>query len=132
MKSMTIGQIARQAGVGVETIRFYERIGLIEDPPRRESGYRQYSPEEVARIQFIKRAKELGFSLKEIKELLFLRVDPETTCADVKKRAEAKIADIEGKIADLQRIKQALVKITDACSGEGPISQCPILEALGS
>lgn len=127
---MTIGQVAREAGVGVETIRFYERVGLLEEPPRRQSGYRQYSPDAVKRIRFIKRAKELGFSLKEIKELLYLRVDTSTSCGAVKRRAEAKISDIERKVQDLQRMKRALVKLAAACSGRGPISECPILDAL--
>jgi MerR family mercuric resistance operon transcriptional regulator len=130
VKPLTIGQVARQAGVGVETVRFYERQGLLHEPPRRESGYRQYPEDVVARLRFIKRAKELGFSLKEIKELLALRVDPETTCREVKAQAEAKIADIEGKIQTLQRMKKALKKLTAACSGRGPTSECPILEAL--
>jgi MerR family mercuric resistance operon transcriptional regulator len=130
MKPLTTGQVARYAGVGIETVRFYERQGLLEEPTRRESGYRQYREDVVARLRFIKRAKELGFSLKEIKELLALRVDPDTTCAEVKSRAEAKIADIEEKIQALWRIKKALVKLTKACSGRGPTSECPILDAL--
>lgn len=127
---MTIGQLAKKAQVNVETVRYYERRGLIPEPPRRESGYRQYSQDVVARIQFIKRAKELGFSLKEILELLSLRVDPDTPCADVKRRAEVKLADIEEKIRALQRMKKALTKLAASCSGRGPISECPILEAL--
>src|SRR6516225_5956868 len=130
MKPLTIGQVARSAGVGVETVRFYERQGLLEEPARRESGYRQYPEDVVARLRFIKRAKELGFSLKEIKELLALRVDPTTTCREVKERAEAKITDIEGKIASLLRMKKALVKLTATCRGKGPTSECPILDAL--
>jgi MerR family mercuric resistance operon transcriptional regulator len=130
MEPLTIGKVARLAGVGVETIRFYEREGLIEEPPRRASGYRQYPEETVARIRFIKRAKELGFSLKEIKELLELRIDPETTCEDIRRRASAKISDIKEKIATLQKMKAALEKLTAACRGRGPISECPILEAL--
>lgn len=130
MPAMTIGQVARQAGVGVETVRFYERTGLLSVPPRRASGYRQYAQDAVARIQFIKRAKELGFSLKEITELLSLRVDPETTCGEVKQRAEAKIADIDTKLRDLRRMKAALVQLAATCSGQGPTSQCPILDAL--
>jgi len=127
---MTIGQVARQAGVGVETIRFYEREGIIDEPPRRDSGYRQYSQDVVKRILFIKRAKELGFSLKETQELLTLRVDPESTCADVKRQTDAKIVDVERKIEDLLRMKQALVKVAGLCSGNGPLSACPILDAL--
>lgn len=127
---MTIGQVAHQAGVGVETIRFYEREGLIDEPARRESGYRQYSQDVVKRILFIKRAKVLGFSLKEIHELLTLRVDPDSTCADVKRRAEAKIADVEQKIADLLQMKHALVEVTSLCHEDGSLSTCPILDAL--
>jgi MerR family mercuric resistance operon transcriptional regulator len=130
MKPLTIGQVARQAGVGVETVRFYERQGLLEEPSRRESGYRQYPTDVVAQLRFIKRAKELGFSLKEIRELLALRVDPATTCAEVKQQAEAKIADIEGRIASLTRMKKALVKLAAVCRGQGPTSECPILDAL--
>jgi MerR family mercuric resistance operon transcriptional regulator len=131
MGGLTIGQLAKKAQVNVETIRYYERRGLIPEPPRRESGYRQYSEMDVARIRFIKNAKELGFSLKEILELLSLRVDPKTTCGDVKKRAEGKIADMEEKIKALQRMKKALTKLASTCRGRGPTTECPILEMLG-
>ena len=130
MKSLTIGQVAREAGVGIETVRFYERQGLIEAPTRRASGYRQFNESVVDRLQFIREAKELGFTLGEIKELLSLKLDPSSSCAEVKGRAEAKIADIEGKTRTLQRMKRALAKLTKACSGDGPTSECPILEAL--
>lgn len=130
MKPLTIGAVARQAGVGVETIRFYEREGLIADPPRRESGYRQYPPDTVDRVLFIKRAKDVGFSLREIKGLLDLRLSPKAAAADVRKRAMAKIDDIAAKIRCLQRMKRTLEKLTAACSGKGPVSECPILEAL--
>ena len=130
MKPLTIGQVAQKAGIGVETVRFYERQGLLEEPARKESGYRQYPPDVVARLLFIKRGKELGFSLKEIKELLALRVDPATTCREVKEQAQAKIADIEGKIRSLLRMKEALVELTRTCRGRGPTSECPILDAL--
>ncbi len=89
MTVLTIGQLARRADVGVETVRFYQRKGLLAEPDRRPSGYRQYDEAIVDRLRFIKRAKELGFTLNEIKELLSLRLDPSTTCADVKNRAEA-------------------------------------------
>lgn len=131
MKALTIGQVARRTGVGVETVRFYERQGLLEEPARKDSGYRQYDGGVVARLHFIRRAKELGFSLKEIKELLALRVDPTTTCAEVKSRAEAKLADVEAKIQALRRMQKVLQKLTTACSGRGPTSECPILDALG-
>jgi Predicted transcriptional regulators len=130
MKSLTIGQLAKKAQVNVETVRYYERRRLIPRPPRRDSGYRQYSQDVVARIQFIKHAKELGFSLREILELLSLRVDPSTTCGDVKRRAEIKIADIEEKIRTLQGIKKALTKLVTLCSGQGLTSECPIMEVL--
>ena len=130
MKPMTIGQVAKQTGVGIETIRFYERRGLIDEPPRRDSGYRQYSEDVIARIEFIKRAKELGFSLKEINELLSLRVDHDTSCGDVRSRAEEKIADTREKIRELQRIMKALKQLATACTGRGPTGECPILDAL--
>jgi MerR family mercuric resistance operon transcriptional regulator len=130
MKPLTIGQVARRAEVGVETVRFYERQGLLEEPARKESGYRQYTEDVVARLRFIRRAKELGFTLKEIAELLALRLDPDTSCAEVKGRAKAKIDDIDAKIRDLQRMRQALGKLVASCRGRGPISACPILDAL--
>jgi len=132
MNGLSIGQVARTAGVGIETVRFYERQGLLEEPARKESGYRQYTEDVVARLRFIRRAKELGFSLKEIAELIALRLDASTTCADVRERAQTKLADIEARIHDLKRMKQALQKLTLSCRGQGPTSECPILEALVS
>lgn len=130
MKSLTIGQVARGAGVGVETVRFYERKGLLDKPERKPSGYRQFDEEAVQRIRFIRRAKELGFTLKEIQELLSLRLDPAASCSDVKGRADAKIADIDERIESLRRMKKALVKLTKACNGKGDAGECPILDAL--
>ena len=127
---MTIGEMAKNAGVGVETVRFYEREGLLPEPPRRSSGYRQYSPEALRRLQFIRRTKELGFSLEEIRELMELRVDPRTSCGEVKRRAEDKITDIEKKMAELRRMKKALGRLASSCSGRGPTSVCPILDAM--
>lgn len=127
---LTIGRVAQHAGVGVETIRFYERQGLIGQPERRPSGYRQYQPEVVRRIHFIQRAKELGFSLREIAELLSLRVARGRTCADVRARALSKVADIDAKIATLQGMRGALFRLTEACVGQGPAGECPILDAL--
>ena len=130
MESMTIGEVAKGAAVGVETVRFYEREGLIKQPPRRESGYRAYPAETVDRVRFIKRAKELGFSLKEIGDLLALRLAPGATCGQIKRRAEAKIEDIEDRIRSLNRMKGALRNLTAACEGKGAVSECPILDAL--
>ena len=129
-KPLTIGQVARLAGIGVETVRFYEREGLLQEPERRQSGYRQYGEEVVGRLLFIRRAKELGFSLAEIRDLLSLRDDPEATAGDVRGRAEAKIAEIEARVRDLQRMKRALLTLTATCSGHGPVGTCPIIEAL--
>jgi MerR family mercuric resistance operon transcriptional regulator len=130
MGTLTIGKLAKKANVNRETIRYYERRKLIPKPYRRESGYREYSEDMVRHIQFIKHAKELGFSLKEIHELLSLKLDSKTPCSEVKNRAEIKIADIEEKVKTLQSMKKALVKLTKACRGKGPVKECPILEAL--
>ena len=130
MEVFSIGQVARLSGVGVETVRFYEREGLLEEPARRASGYRQYAEEVVKQIRFIKRAKLLGFSLKEIQELLTLRVDAETSCEQVKEHAATKLVEVEQKIVELQQMRQALLQVASLCAGEGPKSRCPMLDAL--
>lgn len=130
MDSLTIGQLARQTDVGLETIRFYEREGLIENPPRKPSGYRAYPPETIQRVRFIRTAKELGFSLKQIRELLALRVDPVESCAHVKTIAETKISDIAQRIRTLQRMRRTLRKLVTACEAREATSDCPILDSL--
>ncbi len=130
MEEMTIGQLAKKAAVNLETIRYYERRGLVPDPPRNKRGHRIYSREALKRIKFIKRSQTLGFSLKEISELLSLRVEPGTTCGDIKIRVEAKIVDIEKKITDLEKMRMALMRMSDKCMDKEPVGQCPILEAL--
>jgi MerR family mercuric resistance operon transcriptional regulator len=130
MSGLTIGRVARHAGLAIDTVRYYEREGLIEKPARTSSGYRQYPADAVARLQFIRQAKELGFTLSDIRELLALRVAPGKSCADVRARTEAKIADIEQRVAHLNRMKRALVKLAATCSGRGPTSECPILDAM--
>lgn len=127
---MTIGQLAKEAGVNVETVRFYEREGIIPQPARPQTGYRLYGPQIARRIRFIREAQDLGFSLTEIRQLLALRVDPTTSCAEVKSAAEAKISSIDEKIEALRTMRKALVVITNTCSGEGPTTDCPILDAL--
>ncbi|MCI0332890.1 MAG: MerR family DNA-binding protein [Planctomycetes bacterium] len=127
---LTIGKVARRSGIGIETVRFYERQGLLTKPDRTASGYRQFNEDVIARLQFIQRAKELGFTLNQIKELLSLRVDPDTSCNNVKARAEAKIEDIADKIRTLQRMKKALIRLTQQCGKRGGGSECPILDAL--
>ncbi len=129
MTSMTIGRVAKLAGVGVETIRFYERQGLIQEPPRRASGYRQYPTDTVDRLRFIRRAKELGFTLKEIKELLSLRDGGGRSRNEVRKLAEAKIRDIDQKLVRLQAMRSALYGLVQSCACRGRPT-CPILEAL--
>ena len=130
MEILTIGKLAKRGKINIETIRYYERIGLIPKPPRTSSGYRIFTADTVNRVLFIKRAKELGFSLKEIKDLLALRIAPESTTADVRIRAKAKIGDIEEKIVTLRSMKKALQRLTLACKGQGSVSDCPILESL--
>lgn len=131
MERMKIGEFARKAGVNVQTVRYYERRGLLPEPERRESGYREYSPECLDRLQFIRRAQGLGFTLSEVDELLSLRTDPRTGPADVKARAEAKVAEIETKIRDLRHIQHALKHLAAQCrGGRGPTGDCPLLAAL--
>src|SRR6266704_5487404 len=117
MEGLTTSKLAHEGGVNVETIRYYERHGLLPTPPRTHSGYRIFSEDAVKRLRFIKHAQDLGFSLKEIKELLALRVRPGSSCVDVRRKAEAKIVDVEQKIQHLQAIRAALVELTSACSG---------------
>jgi len=128
-KPMTIGQVAKLAGVGVETIRFYEREGLLNKPRRKESGYRMFENEAVNRIKFIKNVKELGFSLKEIRELLFLRVDSRSTATEVKKRVDSKIEQIDRRINDLKRVRNALAQLSRSV-GKGPINEFSLLDVL--
>lgn len=131
MKNMTISKVAREAGVGVETVRFYERRGLIEQPPKPNSGgFRIYPEDAVARIRFIRQAQDLGFSLREIEELLSIRIDPAADCADVRAHAQMKFEEVKKKIAHLSRIGDALEELIDACPGTGAIRKCSIMEAL--
>lgn len=131
MKTMTIGKIAEKAGVGVETIRFYERKGLVQQPSKPSAGgYRIYPAETAQRIRFIRQAQELGFSLREIDELLSLRTDPATDCADVQERAQSKLNEITRKIALMKGIQTALEKLISACPGQGTLQLCSIIEAI--
>ncbi len=131
MKTMTISKIAKEAGVGVETVRFYERNGLVQQPPKPSSGgFRVYPVETAERIRFIRQAQELGFSLREIKELLSLRTDPATDCADVRERAQVKLDEIIRKIAQMKGIQTALEKLIAACPGRGALQVCSIIDAI--
>jgi MerR family mercuric resistance operon transcriptional regulator len=129
-EKLTISRLAQLGGVNLETIRYYERQGLLPAPPRTAAGYRVFPREAARRLRFIKRAQELGFSLSEISELLALRMKPGTKHADMRTRAEAKIADIEQKIQSLQAMKKTLRQLTERCEGCGPLAECPILESL--
>ncbi|MEO7103165.1 MAG: MerR family DNA-binding protein [Gemmatimonadaceae bacterium] len=129
---MKIGELASSAGVHIQTVRYYERRGLLVDPRKSAGGYREYDTTTIHRLRFIRRAQELGFTLGEISELLVLRLDPETTASSVKTRASEKIEEIEEKIHDLERIRNALTHLASDCHGDsGPTGDCPLLEALG-
>lgn len=131
MQALNIGEVAKRAGVGVDTVRFYERQGLIDEPPRRPSGYRQYPPDTVQRVRFIRRAKELGFTLPEIQDLISLRnVGRGAQRKEVLALAKAKLRDIDQRLAKLQAMRSALDGLIETCAcGQGrPV--CPILAAL--
>ncbi|MDR8391984.1 MerR family transcriptional regulator [Aliifodinibius sp. S!AR15-10] len=125
-----IGEVARKANVNKETVRYYEKRDLIPKPDRRRSGYRIFTQRHIDQLRFIKRAQELGFTLSEIKELLELRMDEGTTCNEIKAEAEKKYRDVVDKMNDLQQIKETLLELIDSCDKNGPIGECPILEAL--
>ena len=127
---MTIGEVADRSDVNVQTIRYYERRGLLTAPPRSPGGYRQYAPDNVARIRFIKRAQALGFSLNDIAELLALRVDPSSNCDEVLHHAEVKLGQIDEKIAALRGMRRSLESLAGACRDRRSTGECPILEAL--
>ena len=132
METRTIGKLAAAAGVTVETIRYYESRGLIDQPPKPPQGFRRYSLDAVTRIQCIKRAQELGFTLTEVAELLDLRVHADSLCDEVREQAEAKITDIKEKIRTLQRMEQTLSDLVQSCEQRTPTGTCPILQALTS
>jgi MerR family mercuric resistance operon transcriptional regulator len=116
-KTLTIGRLAQEVGINLETVRFYEKEGLLPKPPRSASGYRLFPKEAAKRLKFIKRAQELGFALSEIRELLALRMSPRTKSTEIRKRTEAKIADIERKIKSLDSMRKSLVKLSRSCGG---------------
>lgn len=130
METLGIGALAKRAGVGIDTVRYYERAGLLAPKTRLQSGYRRYSGAELARLRFIRRAQALGFSLKEIRELLALSKGRDV--ARVKRAAQAKLADVEQRIAALERVRAGLASLIAACPGHGEPSDCPILRALGA
>jgi Hg(II)-responsive transcriptional regulator len=128
--ALTIGQVAQAADVNIQTIRYYERRGLFAAPRRTPAGYRQYAEDAVSRLRFIKHAQELGFSLNEIQDLLGLRVRHGAACDALERRTRQKIALVEQKIRDLQRLRRTLDRLAAACAARRPTDDCPILEAL--
>jgi MerR family copper efflux transcriptional regulator len=132
MGCLRIGEVAARAEVGVETIRYYEREGLLAEPRRKPSGYRQYDESVVARLRFIRRTKELGFTLSEIKELLGLWFNEHTRCEHVRQRAEQKIENIDDKIRLLQKMKRSLRTVIKQCASGDSFSACPLWDGLDS
>lgn len=129
---LTIGRTARIAKIGIPTVRFYERAGLLPKPARSASNYRLYPDEVIARIRFIRRAQQLGFTLKEIRDLLSLRASRRTSCAEVRSRARVKIADIEKRIRSLRQMSRALAKLAEECDVHPKTDECPLLNHLES
>ena len=127
MKAMKIGEVAKRSGIGIETIRFYEREGLLQEPERRPSGYRQYDESTVKRLEYIRQAKELGFTLAEIRELLELSFTAHEACQHIWQRAEAKITDIGNKIRSLQKMRRSLRIIVKRCKTKDSPHECPLI-----
>ncbi len=129
--SFTISKLAKEAGVGVETIRFYERRGVIRRPSTGRTSFREYPQTDIGRIRFVKRAQELGFTLNEIKEILQLEQNARIPCSDLKKRVDTKIEEVEGKLRDLQTIKKSLKRLSKACDeGSRSVKECRISDCF--
>ena len=127
---MKIGELAQQAQVSIDTVRYYERQGLLPEPLRRASGYREYGAGDIRRLRFVRRAKALGFTLIEIRDLLDLSSHRDDDMADMKATAIVKLVEVEEKLAELTRIRDALKTLLASCPGHGALEQCPILNAL--
>ena len=128
--NLTVGKLAEAAGVGVETIRFYERRGLLQQPEKKSTGYREYKPDDVARIQFIKSAQAIGFTLKEIGELIQLEADHNSRCGDVQQRAQEKVQLVAQKITQLERMRDELNRLSQCCDSGQPLSECRLMACL--
>lgn len=127
---MKIGELAQHSHVAIDTVRYYERQGLLPEPSRRASGYRDYGSDDVVRLRFIRRAKALGFTLQEIRELMELSAHRNDDMAALKSLTATKLADINNKINELERIRDGLNELVTSCPGHGALDQCPILGAL--
>lgn len=128
---MRIGELAERTGVSVQTVRYYERRGLLPEPERTTSGYRTYDAGDLQRLQFILRAKTLGFTLSEIADLLELRVDPQSTANEVRLRAREKIADVDARLRDLRQIRRVLGRLVESCEARGAPEECALMHAIG-
>ena len=131
MREFTIGQLSRLADVNIETIRYYEKIGIIPHPPRNSSGYRIYSTPHLGRLSFVRRCRELGFSQPEVRKLLTLIDDHNYTCAEVRDITEKQLLTVKNKIKDLRKLEQALANMIGECDG-GDIPDCPIVDILSA
>lgn len=129
-KRLTIGELAKLAGVGVETVRYYEREGLLQQPKRPLGGIRTYSAQSTAELAFVHEAKELGFTLREIRDLVALRANPATDAAAVRGRATAKLVQVEREFARVERKRATLRDLLARCPGRGDLGRCPIVQAL--
>jgi Cu(I)-responsive transcriptional regulator len=127
---MTIGDLAKATDVKVVTIRYYEQAGLLPVPPRTEGNYRTYKPEHLRRLQFIRRLRDLGFTLEQVRDLLRLASDRNETCDEVDRITHEHLADVQEKIRDLQRLASELSRLSRCCKGGGQIADCRIIEAL--
>lgn len=130
-KGLYRSELAQRTGCNLETIRYYEKIAMMPDPPRTAAGYRVYSDAHVSRLRFILRARKLGFSLEDVRGLLGLVDGGTQTCAEVKERTERHLADVRSKIADLKKVEKVLAETASRCSGD-QVPECPVLEALAS
>lgn len=127
---MKIGQLAKQGQVGIDTVRYYERHGLLPEPPRQASGYRVYDERDLERLRFIRGAKALGFSLQEIRELHRLSIADDGQRADVRALATQRLQDVEARLRELQSVRDVLTELVKQCSGQGSIAGCPIMETV--
>jgi MerR family transcriptional regulator, copper efflux regulator len=126
MTALKIGEVAKRSGIAIETIRYYEREGLLLEPKRQPSGYRQYEIATIERLAYIRRAKELGFTLAEIRELLELSASTSEYCEHIRQQAEAKVNDIESKIRSLQKMRRSLVRLVKRCKAKNSPTRCPL------
>lgn len=127
---MRIGHLAGKAGVAVDTVRYYERQGLLPQPLRRPSGYRDYGDDDLQQLRFVRRCKALGFTLEETRELLRLNADPKADRAEVRALTERRLADVDAKLRELQLLRDSLAELASSCSGRGSLAGCPIIHRV--